>query len=559
MEANQLALFELGGLELIVNLLETRESRCVRAALSVILQVSASIRIRVALCDMDVMLPLVRLLDDRNHDVKAQASQAIFQCAKNIKNRRAIRNYDGIRKLVKLLTSRNEDCVSGAAYALWSCTKSDKNKIEMEEANVIPILSELLLSDNPKVAVPIVGILQECASVQKYRQSIRQMGMIPHFLNHIKAGKSIALVTHSVSCIFQCASDAETRAMVREIGGLGIIAALLDKEIKTDIETDDKATVARDYYAAITGAIWKLCIDHQNVEILLKENVVKKLVEIISGPNTHEITLVRAIGALGAFAQTPSGRQAVREANGIKPIIQTLTSTDPDLLENAANALGSCAQDSESMISIDKYDGVRLLWSLLKSSYPAVQASSAWAISPCIEHAKDAGEMVRSFVGGLELMVSLLKSSDVEVLAGVCSALSKIARDQENLGVMTDHGIVAMLSKLTTTRNDRLKKPLAEAICQSCNWGKNRLQFGKSNAVGPLVKFLKSSDVEVHKYTALALQQLSVEPMNCVAMHENGAVPLLLDLVGSTDAKLQEAAAATVANIRKVALADLKK
>lgn len=44
-----------------------------------------------------------------------------------------------------------------------------------------------------------------------------------------------------------------------------------------------------------------------------------------------------------------------------------------------------------------------------------MQACAAWAICPCIENAKDAGELVRSFVGGLELIVGLLKSSDVEV------------------------------------------------------------------------------------------------------------------------------------------------
>lgn len=43
--------------------------------------------------------------------------------------------------------------------------------------------------------------------------------------------------------------------------------------------------------------------------------------------------------------------------------------------------------------------------------------------------AKDAGEMVRSFVGGLELIVGLLKSNNVDVLASVCAAIANIAKD----------------------------------------------------------------------------------------------------------------------------------
>lgn len=66
-------------------------------------------------------------------------------------------------------------------------------------------------------------------------------------------------------------------------------------------------------------------------------------------------------------------------------------------------------------------------------------------------HVQDAGEMVRSFVGGLELIVSLLKSEEKEVLASVCAAIANIANDEENLAVITDHGVVPMLAKLTNT------------------------------------------------------------------------------------------------------------
>ncbi len=85
-----------------------------------------------------------------------------------------------------------------------------------------------------------------------------------------------------------------------------------------------------------------------------------------------------------------------------------------------------------------------------------MQACAAWAICPCIENAKDAGELVRSFVGGLELIVGLLKSPDHEVLASVCAAIAKIAKDEENLGVITDHGVVPLLAKLTHTVSNSL-------------------------------------------------------------------------------------------------------
>ena len=132
--------------------------------------------------------------------------------------------------------------------------------------------------------------------------------------------------------------------------------------------------------------------------------------------------------------------------------------------------------------------------------------------------------MVRSFVGGLELIVGLLKSDCEDVLAAVCSAIANIAQDEENLAVITDHNVVPLLSRLTGTNNDLLRQHLAEAIAMCCKWRNNREAFGREGAVAPLVRYLKSPDVNVHRSTARALHQLSKDADNCVTMHEAGVV-----------------------------------
>lgn len=100
------------------------------------------------------------------------------------------------------------------------------------------------------------------------------------------------------------------------------------------------------------------------------------------------------------------------------------------------------------MAEIDQLDGVRLIWSLLKNDSTKVQTNAALALSPCVQNANDSGEMVRSFVGALDLIVDLLDSEDRDVLSAVCAAIATIAKDQENLAVISDHGVVKKLSKL---------------------------------------------------------------------------------------------------------------
>lgn len=128
--------------------------------------------------------------------------------------------------------------------------------------------------------------------------------------------------------------------------------------------------------------------------------------------------------------------------------VHHLNNTHKPLLENVPLVLMECAKEERCMSQIDELDGVRLIWSLLKNDSKKVQTNAALALSPCVQNATDSGEMVRSFVGALELTVDLLDSEDHNVLAAVCAAIATIARDHENLAVISDHGVVGKLSKL---------------------------------------------------------------------------------------------------------------
>ena len=114
-----------------------------------------------------------------------------------------------------------------------------------------------------------------------------------------------------------------------------------------------------------------------------------------------------------------------------------------------------CAESEECMDIINDpehiLDGVRLVWSLLKHPSNYIKRNACYALVPCIKFAKDSPEMVRAFVGGLELTVSLLESDDTQVLSAVCATIAAIATDPENLGILTDHGVVKKLADLVNT------------------------------------------------------------------------------------------------------------
>ncbi|XP_065051590.1 outer dynein arm-docking complex subunit 2-like isoform X3 [Rhopilema esculentum] len=550
-ETCQLAIRDVGGLEVLINLLETNEIKCKIGALKILKEISKNTQIRKAIADLGGLQTMVKILQSNNKELKCLAAETIANVAKFRRARRTVRKYGGIHKLVALLdcgtvsaaTEIDISVARAGAMALWSCSKSTKNKNAIRKAGGIPLLAKLLKSSNESMLIPVVGTLQECATEESYRLAIRTEGMIEDLVLNLNSNDQ-ELQRHCASAIFKCAEDAETRDLVREYGGLDPLVSLLANSENKDL------------LAAATGAIWKCAISEENVLRFQELKAIEQLVTLLN--DQPEEVLINVVGALGECAKISANRTSIRKAGGISPMVNLLTGTNQQLLVNVTRAVGEGAKEPDNMAIIDRLDGVRLLWSLLKSSNPQVQASAAWAICPCIENAKDAGEMVRSFVGGLELIVSLLKSEDKEVLASVCAAIANIAKDEENLAVITDHGVVPMLARLTNTADDKLRHHLAEAIARCCTWGNNRVAFGQAGAVAPLVHYLKSKSANVHRSTAKALFQLSRDPDNCIAMHNNGVVKPLLAMVGASDDVLQEAAAGCLANIRKLALANEK-
>ena len=384
-EMNQLAIRDVGGLEVLVNLLDTEVTKCKTGALQILKQITKNNQIKKAIADIDGMQPLVHLVSDKNKQLECLAAETIANCTKYTRNRRALRKYGGVKKLVNLLKQRkgeeHDDLARSGALALWSCSKSQKNKDSLRQCGAIPLLANLLQSENEELLIPVVGILQECACDPQYRVLIRSSGMI-HFLVKNLGSENRELQTHCASAIFKCAEDEETQLLVREYNGLEPLVKLL-------YVTDNKELLS-----AATGAVWKCAVNKENVSKLQELHAIDQLVNLLG--DQPEDVLINVVGAIGECAQNPENRRSIRASGGIPAIVNLLTGTNQALLVNVTKAVGQCALGSpENMAIIDKLDGVRLLWSLLKSPNPEVQASAAWAICPCIENAKDAGEMVK--------------------------------------------------------------------------------------------------------------------------------------------------------------------
>ncbi|XP_015516783.1 armadillo repeat-containing protein gudu [Neodiprion lecontei] len=555
---------DMGGLEVLVNLLETRDIKCQLGSLSVLLQLATSSDMRKALIDLDIVTPLINILKHPARDLQVMAAETMANIAMMRKARKQIRIRNGIPLILDIMDVpdsvlrrpleelKEDECelvavAIGCAKALDSLSSSPKIKEDLRRQGVVFHMARFLRSCHTQLIIPTMGAVQQCADLKAFRIAFEQMGIITDIIRHIE-DKNVKLKENCALAIHKCADNKLTRDMVREAGGLDPLCKLAQSD---DVRSNKRLL------AAVTGGIWKCAMSPENISRFNQNNLVASLVPLLEEHEDEDV-LTSVVGALSECCKHPENRDILRTSGGLPKLIRLLSSTYEPLLKNIPLVLKECAKDEQCMDIINDpdhtLDGVRLIWSLLKHPNNVIKKNSCYALVPCIKYAKDSPEMVRAFVGGLELTVSLLESEDVDVLSAACATIAQIATDPENLGILTDHGVVKMLADLVDTENESLRANLALAIAYCCEWEKNNYEFGRLNAVAPLVNYMTSKSPEVLKGVTIAFCHFSKEPLNCITMHTCGVVKHVLRMVGSKDPEVQVAAATTIRNIRKLAL-----
>ncbi|XP_028392957.1 armadillo repeat-containing protein 4-like [Dendronephthya gigantea] len=571
-EACQMAVRDVNGLLVLTNMLRTDHDKCKIATMKLLDPLTEKSKYnRRELIRFGAMHSLIEhIATSDNRDVVGWAATIIANMSQSSLARNILKHHDGIRKLVNLLDYKENDQVRvsyqkriyytlsnetlaknlqvarSATRALWSCCRdSQRCRVAVLKTGGVPYLANLVTLEDEDILVPVTGLIQECCIEKNFRLAVQHTNIIEDVVNHLTRD-NLELKTYGALTIFRCAEEKETRDIVYEQDGiLPIIDLLSLKE--------------RNALAAATGAVWKCAKSEENARRFLHLDMMEMLLKYIHPQYPDEWTeevQAHAIGAIGELVRVPEGCFELYRCHGCEGLIGMLGHPNRDISINVAKAICNSSLEIGCKEKFKRMDGIRLLWTLLKSYDDEVIINSAWALCVLIDNDETDAENIRSFVGGLEILVNLLKSENLEVLTSVCAVISEVAIDYQNVGIISDYDVVPLLAELTNVEDNRLKRYLAEAIARCGVFGDNARAFRTSGAVYKIVKYLYIEDIPLQEATVRALYQLSRDPANCAIIHKHGGVKLLLEMVGSDDPDLQEAAAGCLANIRRLAVTE---
>lgn len=563
-QINQLAILNIGGLEVLVNLLRSNDLNCRLGTLYILGKITNNIDIRRYVIDLNAIDLLVKLLEEPAIDIKALTANVLANLSKVRLGRKLIRNFKSIPTIIDLmecnlnwlqrpieqltsiqLEELNLSIAGSRAIASLICSRRNANIAT--KYGLIRIVSRLLKTIHLDLIHPIMSICQLYASESSFQLAVQTEMMINDIIFHLHSS-NVNILTQTCMTIFKCAHDTKTANLVHRAKGIVLIVKIIKE---TKYWSNDSLL------EAVTGAVYKCAMLRENAIEFNNLNTLPILMDLLSTSESANISdniLSHICGAISEFLKIDNKVKVFCLSPVLRITINLLNLSHEPLLENVSNLLAECAKHPEYATKLDEMDATRLLWSLLKNKKSKVKASASWALCEYIKNDGNSGEVIRSFVGALELVANLLKSNDNLVLTATCALIANIANDEYNLAILTDYNVIPMLAKLVNTTDEPLQEHLSAAIASCATYGTNTQDLGALRTVTPIVSFLAGTNPNVHRTAAMALEKLSIDPFNCVTMHQNGVVPFLLEGVGSRDPILQNASANCLENIRKLAL-----
>ncbi|KAL0210718.1 hypothetical protein P9112_009016 [Eukaryota sp. TZLM1-RC] len=509
--------------------------------------------------------PLLLKLDSLDAFKIGSSVCRLFESAfKNKKNIQLFKSLDGLKALQKLfnsLASRQRD-------------GHDEN-LEMISSLLLPLVKCLSL------------LVKNCSGIED-------------FYNEKTFNNLVSLLEPNIDFNIRLASTAVLRFLLsskkelntllkgkKDNNSLSHIVTLLGQLASSFGQSSNQSNINQslvDGLEHLLSCCSVASIDSEIAKSFIECKLVMHLANLVNSSNSNaQILACKCICYISRHH--PIGPQAIKNANILPMLIKCLLSTQNDLLIPVTAALASLGQDKDCAKIMTELDALRLLWSLFRSSNDLVKSNAAAAAVPLLslENVETIG---RTFIGGLELLLGLLTVDDVTLVCNGCMAVSKVAKSEGNLKVITEDGVVPLLARLvgiatsleisvddglifdpsapdnftdlsiTDIRAPPIDGGLSRALCEAitvvCSLPANRVRFAHLSAVTPLVKFLKDPRPTVLRACSEALSQLAKAEKNSLELRVAGAVPLLVKLLGSDYDKIQEAAAEATGYIRKI-------
>ncbi|XP_036861937.2 armadillo repeat-containing protein 3 isoform X4 [Manis javanica] len=422
-EENKATLLELGAVEPLTKLL-THEDKIVRRNATMICGILASNNdIKKLLRELDVMNSVIaQLAPEEEVVIHEFASLCLANMSVEYTGKVQIFEHGGLEPLIRLLSSPDPDVKKNSIECIYNLVQDFQCRTTLQEFNAIPPMLDLLKSEYPVIQSLALKTLGVITNDKESQAMLRDNQGVDHLIKILETKELNDLHIEALAVIANCLEDRNTMVLIQQTGGIKKLLSFAENSTIPDIQKNAAKAITKAAYDRIPQLIQLLKSDSEEV----REAAALALANLTTG--------------------NPANANATAEADGIDPLINTLYSKRDGAIVNAATVLMNMAMQEPLRGNIQSHDIIHALINPLHSANTVVQSKAALTVAAIMCDAEARRKLRNS--GGLEPLVELLRSKNVEVRRHVSWAVMVCAGDEPTAVELCRLGALDILEEI---------------------------------------------------------------------------------------------------------------
>ncbi|XP_025961603.1 armadillo repeat-containing protein 3 isoform X1 [Dromaius novaehollandiae] len=562
-DENKVTLLGLGAVEPLYKLISHEDPIVRRNAVMVFGIMASNHDVRKLLRELDVTNSLIsRLAPEEDVVIHEFATLCLAHLAAEYTSKAQIFEQGGLEPLIRLLGSPDPDVSKNSVECIYLLVQDFQSRAAVRELNVIPPLLELLKSEYPVIQLLALKTLEVISNDRETRIILTEHQVLDYLLKILETKEFSDLHVEALAVVGSCLEDVDTMQSIQQTGGLKKLLSFIGVSTVPDVQKNAAKAIAKAAYDCMSENR-KILNEHEVEKYLINllgndndgvkaaasqaisamcENLASKrafgpqgipqLVQLLSSDN-EEVKEAAVIALANLTAASPSNASAVAEAEGIQPLINTLSAQRDGAIANAATVLTNVAMQEPFRLNILHHGIMSALVGPLRSTNSLVQSKAAFAVAAFGCDA-DARNELRN-ASGLGPLIELLHSKNEEVRRNACWAVMVCASDEPTAVELCRLGALEILEEinLSTGHKNNFSEGALEKLLDN-NLSQKYSQMGylsSSNIitdgfydcgqVQPGVRFLSLEELSKQELTdRRALIFVNAKPQNIVPVVE---------------------------------------
>ncbi|XP_067148615.1 armadillo repeat-containing protein 3 [Apteryx mantelli] len=563
-DENKVTLLGLGAVEPLYKLISHEDPIVRRNAVMVFGIMASNHDVRKLLREMDVTNSLIsRLAPEEDVVIHEFATLCLAHMAAEYTSKLQMFEQGGLEPLIRLLGSPDPDVNKNSVECIYLLVQDFQSRAAVRELNVIPPLLELLKSEYPVIQLLALKTLEVISNDRETRVILTEHQGLDYLLKILETKEFSDLHVEALAVVGNCLEDVDTMPWIQRTGGLKKLLSFIGVSTVPDVQKNAAKAIAK---AAYDSENRKILNEHEVEKCLINllgndndgvkaaasqaisamcENLASKrafgpqgipqLVQLLSSDN-EEVKEAAVIALANLTAASPSNASAIAEAEGIEPLINTLSAERDGAIANAATVLTNMAMQEPFRLNILSHRIMSALVGPLRSTNSQVQSKAAFTVAAFGCDA-DARTELRN-ASGLGPLVELLHSKNEEVRRNACWAVMVCASDELTAVELCRLGALEILEEinLSTGHKNNFSEGALEKLLDN-NLSQKYSQMGylsSSNIitdgfydcgqVQPGVKFLSLEELSKQELTdRRAIIFINAKPQSIVPVVEEKA------------------------------------